>query len=891
MNLPHEELESVERICFQVEEAQWFYEDFVRPLDPKLPSLNLRQFCLKIFQHCPLFSSYDSAIHSQAFSEFLAYKTRVPVRGAIMLNEAMDEVVLVKGWKKGASWSFPRGKINKNEKDIDCAIREVYEETGFDIRAAGIVNNDVDVKFIEVTMREQHMKLFIFTHIPMNTEFEPRTRKEISKIQWYKLSDLPTLKKVKQQQVAEGQDLGKTNKFYMVAPFLNPLKKIISQLKKQNFANTKAQVAPSTFPETLPTPEFYQEAIPNEPLENDINRLTAQLRQSKQASRESNLPEVSNPEETARDVSVYLKSLLNLPVNPPNISSSIDLDGTAKLENKKLAMLSLLRSGSSEAQPQSSRAIVPPRTPFEQIFVQPSKPSPSPKHDAPHESRTPGLPPPVFPLSLSQYKVQIPTRSTQANRAIQSTQLPYAQPYQSFQQPQPHHQPQRLQQNPQFTWPVHTTAPYQRVDDPLSAQTPNPPGSTASFIIPPASKLPPPRLNAHSSALLNLFKNPSVADTAHETNAALSPQQEIRLELSATTPSTSQKIQHPFFVGPSIPPLSSTPALASPFINPVSEEAQTRLQKQETLLSLFRSSPAPAKPSPSLAPPSDPVELSAQQSPTHTKVPSAAAKKKGNDLANILVNGKVTIQKRPNRTSTLNQPSVSATVSGPLNVPQFEKILRKETSDPKIKLEPFETEKHNGQGHSSRPIKILSRPSTANKSNQDFEAAKPQSPKPKASPRRHKNNLPKEPPKSFQPQILKRPVEGSPQQEHQPLAMPTFLTSSNGLADSTLADRRTSQTQEQKAALLSLFGTAHPVISPLPNLGGTVVSPLSEKPAAGSALPSPLGVSSRSRIGSLNSMGLNELSTERHTPKATTSPVDKKFLLGFLEEVAKEGRK
>ena len=115
-----------------------------------------------------------------AFSEFLAYKTRVPVRGAIMLNDAMDHAVLVKGWKKGANWSFPRGKINKDEKDLDCAVREVWEETGFDIRAAGLVEDDDKAKFIEVSLREQHMKLFVFRGVPMDTHFEPRTRKEIS---------------------------------------------------------------------------------------------------------------------------------------------------------------------------------------------------------------------------------------------------------------------------------------------------------------------------------------------------------------------------------------------------------------------------------------------------------------------------------------------------------------------------------------------------------------------------------------------------------------------------------------------------------------------------------------------------------------------------------------
>lgn len=97
-----------------------------------------------------------------------------------MLNDAMDEVVLVKGWKKGANWSFPRGKINKDEKDLDCAIREIYEETGFDIKEAGLVKEEPEMKYIEVSMREQHMRLYVFRGVPMDTYFEPRTRKEIS---------------------------------------------------------------------------------------------------------------------------------------------------------------------------------------------------------------------------------------------------------------------------------------------------------------------------------------------------------------------------------------------------------------------------------------------------------------------------------------------------------------------------------------------------------------------------------------------------------------------------------------------------------------------------------------------------------------------------------------
>ncbi|KAJ0343046.1 hypothetical protein COL922a_000373 [Colletotrichum nupharicola] len=234
INLPEEDLSSVARICFQIEEAQWFYEDFVRPLDPTLPSMTLRSFSLRIFQHCPLLAPFSVENHTKAFEEFLQYKTRVPVRGAILLNEAMDSTILVKGWKKGANWSFPRGKINKDEDDLECAIREVYEETGYDLHAAGLVPENRDVKYIEVTMREQQLRLYVFRNIPMDTHFQPRTRKEISKIQWYKLSELPAFRKKGAQNQNDAAAAANANKFYMVAPFLVPLKKWVVQQKKRD---------------------------------------------------------------------------------------------------------------------------------------------------------------------------------------------------------------------------------------------------------------------------------------------------------------------------------------------------------------------------------------------------------------------------------------------------------------------------------------------------------------------------------------------------------------------------------------------------------------------------------------------------------------------------------
>ncbi|KAJ5945768.1 hypothetical protein N7454_002607 [Penicillium verhagenii] len=384
INLPREELESVERICFQVEEAQWFYEDFIRPLDPALPSLSLKAFALRIFQHCPLMSQWSHYHHQTAFSEFLAYKTRVPVRGAIMLNQDMDEVVLVKGWKKGANWSFPRGKINKDEKDLDCAIREVYEETGFDVRKAHLVENDDAVKHIEISMREQHMRLYVFRGVPRDTYFEPRTRKEISKIEWYKLSELPTLKKKGQD---EGLAVANANKFYMVAPFLHPLKKWISQ-QKRLASNAQGAAAYSQN-------ESYTSVDENGFSTNDAMALSAAV-----GGVPSDLPEVTS----VQDVSSHLKRLLKIDGAasiPEQIQAAQASQSAAVDQSKSNALLELLRKGSSNAILQAQNGTATP----------PTHPSSLPMASAPH------LAPNFFPGFPQQQQNMVPTNFMQQTSA------------------------------------------------------------------------------------------------------------------------------------------------------------------------------------------------------------------------------------------------------------------------------------------------------------------------------------------------------------------------------------------------------------------------------------------------------------------------------------------
>lgn len=87
------------------------------------------------------------------------------------------QCLLVKGWKSSASWGFPKGKINQLESERDCAVREVYEETGFD--CGHLLPHD-SADYMELTMREQKIRLYIVPGVHPDTHFETLTRKEIS---------------------------------------------------------------------------------------------------------------------------------------------------------------------------------------------------------------------------------------------------------------------------------------------------------------------------------------------------------------------------------------------------------------------------------------------------------------------------------------------------------------------------------------------------------------------------------------------------------------------------------------------------------------------------------------------------------------------------------------
>ncbi|CAH9141851.1 unnamed protein product [Cuscuta epithymum] len=215
LNVPKEDQQSFERILFLVEYAHWFYEDNSVENNPSLKSFTLKEFTSLLFNSCGALKPYVAHI-DDIFKDFTSYKVRVPVTGAIILDETYERCLLVKGWK-GSSWSFPRGKKNKDEEDYACAVREVLEETGFEV--SKLLKKE---EYIEMVFGQQRVRLYIIAGVKDDTVFAPLTKKEISEIAWQRLDEL---------QSGNGDVISRTYsglKLYMVAPFLMSLKAWIS---------------------------------------------------------------------------------------------------------------------------------------------------------------------------------------------------------------------------------------------------------------------------------------------------------------------------------------------------------------------------------------------------------------------------------------------------------------------------------------------------------------------------------------------------------------------------------------------------------------------------------------------------------------------------------------
>jgi 8-oxo-dGTP pyrophosphatase MutT (NUDIX family) len=168
---------AVDKIAFAefLEYTYWHYLDHFFPLS-NIPKKNLKQFIydLSIAHN---FNISDISLLCKLYSK---HKNNLPKAGCIIFNQ-FKHVALIKNFQS-PSWSFPKGKPAKlvdgsYESLVQCAVREVFEETGLDVSP-----------FIDPNLFIYHSSkrttLFIIHLTLSNSPFYPTVSHEIEATSW-----------------------------------------------------------------------------------------------------------------------------------------------------------------------------------------------------------------------------------------------------------------------------------------------------------------------------------------------------------------------------------------------------------------------------------------------------------------------------------------------------------------------------------------------------------------------------------------------------------------------------------------------------------------------------------------------------------------------------------
>ncbi len=698
----------------------------------------------------------------------------------------------------------------------------------------------------------------------------------------------------------------------MVAPFLVPLKKWIHQQSKHDALRgpTDERIASAEFEQLIA-----EEATPSAeiiPTTDEARAAsTAQLPQPNEVDNSATARDKSSTAQPAGDASAQLKRLLSVKdtsLMSRNTPPVVVQARTANLPDPG-ALLALLRNGNDSLGTAHPSRTMPLQTPMEQVIATPMMPEP-PHHQhsrLPHLSRLPTPPsfpfPTLDPQDLPRHPSQPPTSvqpTTKATTAKPDSNVlnPFLQSdNRSNRLPSPGHPLPAgpPTQGPIFLPPSHDSRqaprPYQRTGDPNFVQAPQ----FAKLhvpIIPPASKLPPPKLTSHSLALLNVFKNAKSA-TSHNVPGLDNVNEPSKLPVQTAAGPTGQPREGQDQMSTArltegartwnAPPKpdSNKPSTINGSMNGIPGSglapSKPRKQHQDTLLELFRkpsgtvvTATPPKTSSATLAP----VELSAQPSPAILRqaLPHNVDRIVKPAHQQGLETSTDDVSKKPfPEPLSMKATNPSATVSGPLNMPQFGASARKEGRTKQTR-----TAKQTANGTDRKratPTSILARSVSA----QAPQAVDDQTSQPSHAVPVTRRQPSAPAPKPFQPQILRRPAQVEPQT--QPRASPNSLFVPP--LDSCV-DRAT----DHKQSLLSLFSTPAAIDTSSPTSFSDVISPLTEKlPGVSAFDASPL----RSRMGSISSLkgddqGRKPPGSGSQTPH---TPVDRTFLLGYLEGVVK----
>lgn len=132
-----------------------------------------------------------------------------------MFTKGFDWILIVQSYN--GVYSFPKGKLEEGDTQISCAIREIKEETDYEILEESIDEGE----YLMVTDWTVVQKLFIVKNVPEDFKFWPNSMGEIKTIDWFSIDEL--IYKV---------SFSDRKKFLYIQPFLYMICQLVSEYSR-----------------------------------------------------------------------------------------------------------------------------------------------------------------------------------------------------------------------------------------------------------------------------------------------------------------------------------------------------------------------------------------------------------------------------------------------------------------------------------------------------------------------------------------------------------------------------------------------------------------------------------------------------------------------------------
>ena len=168
------------RIFFALQRVLWFCIDHCESVPnltvPNLTDKQLLPFSIEFCKRHKLLSKTFTAQHlTQLFHDFRRAQDTIPTCGCILINQSFD-ALLMEGTSRNV-WKFPKGKLEDNETEMQCALRETLEETG--INATAYMPHNPSIYHCG-----DRLTLFVVPGVSDTLPLKPQELGEVEMLEW-----------------------------------------------------------------------------------------------------------------------------------------------------------------------------------------------------------------------------------------------------------------------------------------------------------------------------------------------------------------------------------------------------------------------------------------------------------------------------------------------------------------------------------------------------------------------------------------------------------------------------------------------------------------------------------------------------------------------------------